>query len=88
MVVVGLFITLFGLTCLAASQSKNARVLFSEPPSPARRRALIAAGSALLAASAGTGVAQFGVGVGLVMFCAWLTLAGWAVVLLISWRRQ
>lgn len=84
----GFLAALAGMFCLAATQSKQAALLFSKPPTGVRRHFAVWLGTALLGLSAGFGVEVYGPGVGLLTFCAWACLAGWIVALLLTWKRR
>ena len=85
--VAGFLTALGGLFCIAATQSKQARLLFSRPLSRIWRRLALGSGTALLVLSAGLGVRFHGAGVGLVSFCGWACLAGWLVALMLALKR-
>ena len=84
----GFLAALGGMFCLAATQSKQAALMFSKPPTGVWRQLAIWLGAALLLLSAGVGMEVYGPGVGLVTFCAWACLAGWIVALILTWKRR
>ena len=84
----GFLAALAGMFCLAATQSKQAALMFSNPPTGVWRRLAICFGAALLVLSAAVGMEVYGPGVGLVTFCAWACLAGWIVALMLTWKRR
>ena len=88
MFLLGVIVALGGMLCLAATQSKQAKLLFNRAPDDTRRRLGRWAGTALLIASAAQAVAVYGLGVGLVTFLAWACLGGWLVALVLTWRRS
>lgn len=88
MFMAGFLAALGGMFCIAATQSKQAALLFSKPPSGASRQLAMGAGTTLLLLSAGLGVSFHGIGVGLVSFCAWACLAAWIVALILVLNRH
>ena len=88
MFVLGFLAALGGMFCIAATQSKQAKLLFNESPSGGQRRLAMWSGTALLLFSAWLGVQAYGLGVGLVTFCAWACFAGWIIALLLTWKRS
>ena len=84
----GFLAALGGMFCMAATQSKQAALLFSKPLSGVSRQLAMGAGTVLLLLSAGLGVRFHGMGVGLVSFCAWTCLAAWIVALILVLNRR
>ena len=87
MFVLGSLAALGGMFCIAATQSKQAGVLFGKALGSNRKHVARWSGTFLLIVSAYLGIAAYGVGIGLVSFFAWACLAGWVVALLITWKR-
>ena len=88
MFIAGWLAALGGMLCIAATQSKQAELLFGAPLSDGLRRFAVCAGTALLLLSAGLGVQAYGLGVGLVSFCAWACFAGWIIALVLTRKRS
>ena len=84
----GFIAALGGMFCLAATQPKQAALMFNQAPTGAWRRLAMGFGTALLVLSAWVGVDVYGPGVGLVTFCAWACVAGWIVALALTWKRR
>ena len=88
MFMVGFLAALGGMFCIAVTQSKQVKLLFGSVPSSGWQRFSMWSGTALLRSSAWFGVAIYGLGVGLVTFCAWACFAAWIIALALTWRRS
>jgi len=85
---VGLLLTTVGLFCFAASQAKQAALMFGTVPSSSLQRANRGLAWALLLGSTLLGISTYGFGVGLVSLFAWVFTGGWVIALALSWRRR
>ena len=88
MFIAGLMAAVGGMLCIAATQPKQAALLSGSPLSDGRRRLAVCTGTALLLLSASVGVEAYGLGVGLVSFCAWACFAAWGVALVLTRKRS
>ena len=88
MFMLGFLAALGGMFCIAVTQPKQAKLLFSTVPSSGWQRSAKWAGAALLLFSAWFGVEIYGLGIGVVTFCAWACFAAWIIALLLTWRRH
>ncbi len=88
MMMAGFVVALGGMFCFAASQKKQALLIFGTSPVHGWRRLAIIGGTVLLGLSAWLGVSVYGFGVGLVTFFAWACFAAWTVALTASWQRS
>lgn len=84
----GFLAALVGMICFASTQTKHARTWLKRPLSLLQRRFVLLGAWLLLLISAGLSVLEYGIGIGLTTFLAWLCFAGWAVALTISWRKS
>ena len=81
-------LALAGFAALSMSMTRHQRVALGALLSPARRRALRAAGFVLLAASGSWCVLRFGVGLGLVAWATLIAFAALAVILVLTFRPR
>lgn len=88
MFIVGFLAALGGMFCIATTQSKQAKLLFASVPSRGWQRLARWSGTVLLLFSVWFGVEVYGLGIGLVTFCAWACFAAWVVALALTWQRS
>ncbi|MEM7100507.1 MAG: DUF3325 family protein [Pseudomonadota bacterium] len=84
----GLLVATLGMLCIAAAQSKQAKLLLQRSLNESQTRTAIWLGSALLVSCAWQCVAAYGLGIGLTTFFAHACFAAWLVAGLITWRRS
>lgn len=87
MFLLGMAVTTAGMFCLAATQNKQARLMFGRPPNSWPKRLLVTGGCFFLVVSLCIAAALYGWGVGIVTFFGWACVGGWLIALMLTLRR-